>query len=560
MRAKWFGRTIGAIPLCLVLFSPANAIADEADARIRERMAAYFETVQVAAQDDLPMPESPAEAAGGDPPIPSASPSTPDSAVDEAEPALETLEPFPLELPSEPPAESLDAPTPEPYYEDRGAGEADAPFVDGEHVPGIEYFNQPTLVHHDGCYDGCSDGACADGSVHYQSAHGGWYPSYNPEDYLQLQSMMRPMGQMLGDIWIDAWMAQGFTWNGDSPKNRFNTPVTFNDRANEFQLNQMYLSMSKAADSRRRRFGVGGQIDLLYGTDYYFTTATGLETNSDGTQKWNSDDGPRGAALYGLAMPQLFAEFYAPFGQGTSVKFGHFYTIMGYESVQAPNNFFYSHSYSMQYGEPFTHTGFLGTQRVGRNLQVHGGLTRGWDNWEDTNNDLGFLGGVEWTSRDGRSSLSYGMHVGTEQSEPPRAGGERTTYSLIFSQQMADALTYVIQHDRGFEDDVRVTPNTVVDGNWYSIVQYLLLDLNDTIAAGMRCEWFRDEDGTRVEGNRLIGDYFSCTWGLNIVPINGVVIRPELRWDWTNTHNASPFDDRSDTNQLLLSSDVILRY
>ena len=53
-------------------------------------------------------------------------------------------------------------------------------------------------------------------------------------------------------------------------------------------------------------------------------------------------------------MPQLYADFAY---NRLTVRLGHFYTIIGYEVVTAPDNFFSSHAYTMQYGEPFTHTG-----------------------------------------------------------------------------------------------------------------------------------------------------------------------------------------------------------
>ena len=57
-------------------------------------------------------------------------------------------------------------------------------------------------------------------------------------------------------------------------------------------------------------------------------------------------------------------------GTGLNVKAGHFYTPIGYESVPAPDNFFYTHAYTMQYGEPFTHTGLLGNYKVNPNWSV----------------------------------------------------------------------------------------------------------------------------------------------------------------------------------------------
>ncbi|MFI4875482.1 MAG: outer membrane beta-barrel protein, partial [Blastopirellula sp. JB062] len=201
-----------------------------------------------------------------------------------------------------------------------------------------------------------------------------------------------------GGWFYDAWIAQGYTANVDHPVNNFNTPMTFNDRADEYQMNQLYLAMGKKVDEDNCNWSLGGRVDLLYGSDYYFTTALGLETHQDGTQHWNGD-GPRGngaAALYGLAMPQLYAEIYAPIGNGLKVKFGHFYTIMGYESVMAPENFFYSHAYTMQYGEPFTHTGVLASYAAGDYLTLHGGVTNGWDNFDNPNGQLSALLGFQY--------------------------------------------------------------------------------------------------------------------------------------------------------------------
>lgn len=70
---------------------------------------------------------------------------------------------------------------------------------------------------------------------------------------------------------------------------------------------------------------------------------------------------------------------------------GHFYTIIGNEVVTAPDNFFYSHAYTMQYGEPFTHTGGLASWS-GEKVTVHGGVVNGWDKF-DAETDLLSLSG-----------------------------------------------------------------------------------------------------------------------------------------------------------------------
>lgn len=367
-------------------------------------------------------------------------------------------------------------------------------------------------------------------------------------------------------FFVRGWLDQGFIGNADSPRDRFNGPLKFTDRSNEYLMNQLYLSFGRAVDTKRCAWDIGGQIDLLYGTDYFFTTAVGLETRRDGTPKWNSSDGPRGAggAIYGLAMPQAYAEVFAPIGNGMTVKMGHFYTILGYESVMAPENFFYSHSYTMQYGQPFTHTGMLASYDASPCLTFHAGFTRGWDTWEDPNETLGFLGGVGWTSPNERTSVAFALHTGNEDDA---GDNNRTVYSLVLSRQLTRKLTYIFQHDLGVENNAAVVGLDRVNGNWYSINQYLVYQLNRTTSLGLRVEWFRDEHGTRiftvpadlVEGN----DYAELTLGINWKPNRNIILRPEVRWDWSGVSAPAlgvdgMYNDFSKKSQFTLGLDLIL--
>ena len=75
-------------------------------------------------------------------------------------------------------------------------------------------------------------------------------------------------------------------------------------------------------------------------------------------------------------LPQLYVE--AGYGD-LSVKAGHFYTIIGYEVVQATGNFFYSHAYTFNFSEPFTHTGVLAQYDASERLTFYGGYSLGID-------------------------------------------------------------------------------------------------------------------------------------------------------------------------------------
>lgn len=358
----------------------------------------------------------------------------------------------------------------------------------------------------------------------------------------------------IGGLQIDGWLAAGATYNADNPADKYNGVSTFNDR-NEVQLNQLYLRIGKALDTSCGNFDWGGQVDILYGTDHVFTQAAGLETRRDGTtRKWNASN------HYGLALPQMYAEV----GMGKlSAKIGHFYTIVGNEVVTAPDNFFYSHAYTMQYGEPFTHTGALLTYEVGEQLSVSGGVHNGWDNFDPTRSRAGILAGANWTSCDQRTSLAVAVTSGDELNNMANYTN-RTMVSLVGSVQVTDNLQYVIQHDNGWQKDFFAAG---ADAEWYGINQYLLYDINDCWKAGVRAEWFRDDDGTRVSGVRatnpnvgnFTGNFYEVSAGLNWSPANNIMMRPELRWDWFNG-NGLPYDGGTKDEQFTAGVDAIFMF
>ncbi|WP_081444813.1 porin [Blastopirellula marina] len=368
-----------------------------------------------------------------------------------------------------------------------------------------------------------------------------------------------------GGWFVDGWISQGYTANFDHPANNFNTPMTFNDRADEYQMNQLYLAMGKNVEEESC-WSLGGRVDLLYGSDYFFTMARGLETRQDLTRHWNGD-GPRAAgeaALYGLAMPQMYGEVYAPIGNGLKVKFGHFYTIIGYESVMAPQNFFYSHAYTMQYGEPFTHTGALASYTAGDHLTLHGGVTNGWDNFDNPNGQLSALMGFQYATD--TSSLSYSFINGKEDID---GLNNRFLQSLVYTRKLGSRWTYVFQSDFGLEENGKLDANFESDtAYWYGVNQYLFLKYTDTVDLGLRLEWFRDEDNARViavpiEAFSTGGNYYEVSLGANWRPYDFVNVRPELRYDSSNINllgAQGPYNNFMDKQMWTASFDVIFKF
>lgn len=384
---------------------------------------------------------------------------------------------------------------------------------------------------------------------------------------------------------MGGWIEQGMTFNPDRPVNRQNVPVLFNDRANDYQLNQAYLFLARDVCTDDVGWDLGGRLDVTFGTDSRFVTVPGLERHHDRTRKWNSEN-----RLYGLAVPQAYVELGTPIGPyGSSVRLGHFYSLGGYETFAAPDNFFYSHAYTYLYGEPFTFTGLMWSGKLSETLAAAFAVTGGWDTWDSHANEWGFRAAVMKKLNGGRTSVTFAGHSGHDftgvttaagiQSEPRHWG------SVVLKHEFSPCMYYVIQSDYGYQDnavlllDQTSTTLGFRSAHWWGINQHVIYQFHDALAAGLRVEWFRDQNHARVgipvefdpAGPTFNGqDYFAITAGLNIKPHSNVVFRPELRWDWSNVESnpnvpggqagIRPFNDRGDSSQFTLSMDVIVHY
>lgn len=343
------------------------------------------------------------------------------------------------------------------------------------------------------------------------------------------------------------WVSGGFTLNTDRPDGNFNGPLSFNDRTDELQMNQAYIIAERAIDPSKDDFQLGGRVDFVYGTDSAFTQAYGLDT------RWSED------RFYRPALPQFYVEAFAPALEGVRLKVGHFYTPIGYEVVTAPDNFFYSHAFTMQYGEPFTHTGGMLSVAPIESVTVSGGIVRGWDNFEDPDGDLAYIAGVTWAVDDSMNIILTAIS-GNE--------GEnlnRTMYSVVGTHQFGENWTYALQHDYGTQE--RGAPSGEA-AQWYGVNQYLVYKMCDAVSLGSRVEWFSDDDGVRVVGLRsgsaaAPGDFFGFSFGANYSPTSYLKIRPEIRWDLQHrSDDTAPraYENGDSLSQLTLGSDVIFSF
>lgn len=340
---------------------------------------------------------------------------------------------------------------------------------------------------------------------------------------------------------LGGWIETGFSGNPHSPRNHSNYPVAFNDGANQFKLHQLYAFIEKEAATSGNVWDIGMRADLLYGTDAKFSATKNFDSSIFGQHPKHQ-----------LVFPQLYANLYAPIGNGLTLTVGHFYTLIGYESVTSPDNFFFSHAYAMHYGEPFTHMGALLSYPLNINLTAKSGVVTGWDSL--SRHIPNYIGELSYTSESGQTTVTTALITGNARTANLREHHNRTMYSIVLEHRFSQKLQYVLQHDFAIQAQTTETPAAA----WYGINQYLLYAISRQLGAGLRFEWFHDKNGTRVMEDGDTQDLIGITAGLNYQPIPGITLRPEIRYDLATRHPI--FGDGHHKDQILLSASAILHF
>ena len=326
-------------------------------------------------------------------------------------------------------------------------------------------------------------------------------------------------GQLLSDNGVRVYGWTAMNYSGSSAR-RSNLPVTFNDRANYFQLNQNYLILEKAIDTERKEVQFGFQTDLILpGTDSRFTIARGL---LDQQLRGGQNGAPNS---YPIDLFQAFGTVYLPgLGEGgTTVKVGKFASIIGYDVVQAADAFSVSKSYLFQYN-PFTHTGFLATTQLSDDWSVGNGGVLGNDNFFDSTARATYLGFLRYAPDQGKGTAQFGVTVSNPKYQTAEQFPVFNAYNLILTRQITDKFQYVFDGTFSHGDNF---PG-VGSANWFGVANYLLYQVNDKLASNLRVELFNDSKGVRTGTEGL---YTEVTYAMNYQPVDYLYIKPFARYD-----------------------------
>lgn len=337
------------------------------------------------------------------------------------------------------------------------------------------------------------------------------------------------------------WVQAGYHSDFTGQSSRFNDLHDFNDVPDQLNLHQAWLYFGKEAESRCCEADWGYRVDVLYGTDAQRVQAFG---NHDAPYDpgFGNYDNSLDHGEYGWAIPQAYAEL--AYGDWT-VKMGHFLSNIGYEKVPSVQNFFYSHSLTFESSVPFTYTGVVGEYQATERTSYQLGWALGWDTGYDQFGDGNiFIGGIHHHVTDD-FVVAYTLNAGNFGFRSADQGGY--SHSLEFMTHLTEYADYVIQSDYVYTEGSFDHADEY--GEEVGIVQYLFYTLNDCWKLGGRVEWLK----TNHEGEHI--SFYELTGGVNYRPHANVVIRPEIRYDWSPSTEFDP-----DYNREIFGIDAIFTF
>lgn len=394
-----------------------------------------------------------------------------------------------------------------------------------------------------------------------------------PDRWLLMKEMQGTWAGWLLDsqhTQLYGWVQQGFAVNPASPSDRINFGANEDWRSNDYRLNQVYFVLENKLEQESRP-NVGYRVDFLVGNDAPFFVANGLFSSFTGFDRTSGVgvDGPesfRQVNRIGIDLPQFYLEGHIPgllTEQGTDIRVGKFYTLMGREVYPGADTDFYSRTYENIYATPFTHTGILATVHATRTLDVTAGVVRGWDVFEDNNSSPSFHGAFVWTSPDKRFSWTTAWITGPEQPHNDHDYRTLVTSYATVKFDTSSRLVLITGGNYGFEANAAIDSVTGSrkDADWYGYSAHVFYTIDPQLRLGLRGEWFRDDDGTRTAQLGRPGfaaSFFDLTAGVTYKPFPSLSIRPELRIDWSP--DARPYNDQTDHFQFTAAIDMIWRF
>lgn len=376
------------------------------------------------------------------------------------------------------------------------------------------------------------------------------------------------------DIDVGLQLEAGAMANSGHPHNGMNFGQLLQSHSDTGLLNQVALTITKPVDPIGGGYGLGANIQMLYGSDARAYVITGI------SDRWLKHDRYQITPIQAniaLHMPWLTKE-------GLDVQAGILASPMGVEVLNPAGRAFYTMTYTAQYSNPFEHVGFYGQWHLNPHYAVLFGVDAGnqksFGRGNNNGRPAGYVGFNASQLAGGAVSVTYLLRVGPEDArrqlgthrahEAQRYWNDlNATWQITPKWSLTAEATQV--HDEGLE------------ANTWSGVLWGAYAATSSLTFNARAEVYRDSTGQFIVqypedgsyGRALLGlpartySAPATTYGdfsLNAVwrpqlghHVKWLQIRPEIRFD-RSLNNTRPFADFRHQNRILIGGDVTLGF
>ncbi len=303
-----------------------------------------------------------------------------------------------------------------------------------------------------------------------------------------------------GNIQVSGLIDAYYSFNSNHPASRVTTLRNFEVKANQFSLNMMKLTLTKAAEP------VGFTLDLGAGRAWQIFHATD-PAGSDFVQY----------------IPQAFVTLKPKSWKGFQFDFGKFYTSAGAELTENNLTWSYGRGYLYTNG-PYYHFGARMTKPLNDHFTVGLQLVNGWNNVEDNNSGKTVGITTAWTGK--KVSWFNNYYVGPEKNNTNT--GTRNFYDTVLNLNPTDKSAIYVNFDYGKESQAFGVKK---DATWVAIGVAGRQQLSERTAVSVRYENYDDRNGF-ITGTTQMLNSFTLTGEYKWV--EGLISRLEYRRDWSD--------------------------
>ena len=309
---------------------------------------------------------------------------------------------------------------------------------------------------------------------------------------------------------VRGWLDQGFTWNPSNPTNGFNGPVGYNDRSNEYMFNQLYLIAERMTKVENDcGIDLGGRVDLLYGEDRRY---------ADGVPAWI-----RSGTARAVLRPGDAADVRRLGRQQVGVPRRPLPGPLRLRERDGPGKLLLFAQLRLPL-RPADHAqrrrGDVQDQRPVDGQRRHRHRLERLDR-PDRQDQL-----LRRLQLDQQGPEDHAGLGDVPRATPTPTIPRPTATTIAWSSRRRSARS-------GSSPSSTTSATTTAPsrpatgfthGDWFSFAPYFIYTINDCWSAGMRYEWFGDDDGAVVAtvgppaGTPVPAHYNALTWGVNWKP------------------------------------------